>query len=74
MIHLVYRPELWVGGQLVQCPSSSLHEVSGCTCTGLTSFVVVFVPVIAVEGVVVVKEVASCAIFSTVLVVLCGTV
>ena len=52
----------------------SLHEVSGCTCTGLTCFVVVVVPVIAVEGVMVLNEVASCAVFCTVLVVLFGTV
>ena len=57
----------------MQCPSGSLCEVSGCACTGLTCFVVIF-PVIAVEGVVVLKEVASCAVFCTVLVVLCGTV
>ena len=58
----------------MQCPSSSLCEVSGCACTGLTCFVVIFTPVIAVEGVVVLKKVASCTIFYTVLVVLCGPV
>ena len=54
--------------------SVALHEVSGCTCTGLTCFVVVL-PVIAVEGVVVLKEVTGCAILCIiVLVVLCGPV
>ena len=50
----------------MQYPSGALREVSGCTCTGLTCFVVI-VPVVAVKGVVVVKEVASWAIFCTVL-------
>ena len=53
----------------MQCPSGALCEVSGCTCTGLTCFVVIL-PVIAVEGVGVLKEVTSCAILSTVLTVL----
>ena len=47
--------------------------MSGCTCTGLTCFVVIVVQG-AVEGVVVLKEAASCAVFCTVSVVLCGTV
>ena len=55
----------------IQCPSSALHEVSGGTCTGLAYFVVVL-PVVAVEGVVVLKEVTNCAMFCTMLVVLEG--
>ena len=47
----------------MQCPCGALRGVSGCMCTGLTCFVVIFVPVIAVEGVVVLKEVVGCAIF-----------
>ena len=49
--------------------SGASHEVSGCTCTRLTCFVVIL-PVIAVEGVVVLKEVTDCAMFCTMWVVL----
>ena len=58
----------------IQYSSGALCGVSGCMCAGLTCFVVVL-PVIAVEGVVVLKEVTSCAIICiNVLVVLCGPV
>ena len=53
----------------IQCLSGASHEVSGCTCTGLICFVVVL-PVVAVEGVVALKEVTNCAVFCTMLVVL----
>ena len=67
MIHLAYRPELLE----LQCSRSALCEVSGCTCTGLTCFVVIL-PVVAVEGVVVLKEAIDCAVFCTMWVVLEG--
>ena len=55
----------------IQCSRSALHEVSGCTCTGLTCFIVIL-PVVSVEGVVVQKEVTGCAMFCTMWVVLEG--
>ena len=47
--------DLWT---CTQCAGGPLHEVFLCTCTGLTCFVVVA----GAEGVVVLKEVSSCAI------------
>ena len=55
----------------IQCSRSALHEVSACTCTGLT-FSVVILPVIAVEGVMVLKEVTNCTMFCTMWLVLEG--
>ena len=53
----------------IQCLSGASCEVSGYTCAGLTCFVVVL-PVVAVEGVVILKEVTDCAMFCTVWLVL----
>ena len=47
----------------IQCSSGVLHEVSGCACTGLTCFVVIL-PVVAVEGVMVLKEVTNCVLYN----------
>ena len=49
--------------------TSALREVSGCMCTGLTCFVVIL-PVVAVEGVVVLKEVIGCDVYCTMMLVL----
>ena len=68
--------QTWTVGwwMCIQCLIGVLHGVSGCMCAGLFCFVVVL-PVIAVEVVVVLKEVTGCAVFCiNVLVVLCGPV
>ena len=51
--------DLWT---CAQCAGGPLHEVFLCTCIGSTCFVVITVVVAGVEGVVVLKEVSSCAI------------